>query len=324
MRVKVVSRGFKVDGGVFQYADGIVFTSDPSCRDYEWLVAYDDLAEPETLACPPSRTILATCEPVSIKGYSKGFVRQFGHLLTNRPQAAEGHPHWHLGRGYYKWFCGRTLAEARAMAWPEKTKDVTVVCSSKNMRHTRHEDRLRLIRHLSENLPGLDWYGHGVRPFGRKYEVMDPYRYQVVVENHIAPHHWTEKLTDAFLSGCLPFYAGAPDLADDFPRESFVPIPIDDPAAALDIVRSAVAAGEYERRRAALAEARRLVLDRYNFYAQVCEVIRAAGDGGADGDESRGVRVIRSRRAVRLRDPRAAWEDALGHLKRTLLTGNGK
>ena len=321
MTVKVVSRGFEVDGGVFHYADGVVFTSDPACRDYDWLVAYDDLLAAETLVCPVSRTILATCEPVSIKGYSRGFVRQFGHLLTNRPQEAERHPGWHLGRGYYKWFCGRTLAEARAMAWPEKTKEVSVVCSSKCMRHTRHGDRLRLIRHLSANLPGLDWYGRGVRPFGLKHEVMDPYRYQVVVENHIAPHHWTEKLTDAFLSGCLPFYAGAPDLADDFPREAFVPIPIDDPAAALDVIRTAVAAGEYERRREALAAARRLVLERYNFYAQVCEVIRSAGAGGQDGPEGR---VIRPRRAVRLRDPLSALEDAFGHLRRALFTGERK
>lgn len=320
MKVKVVSKGFEVDGGVFQYADDVVFTSDQTCRDYDWLVAYDDLSQAEELACPASRTILATCEPVSIKGYSRGFVRQFGYLLTNRPQAAERHPGWRLGRGYYKWFYGRTLAEARAMAWPEKTKDLTVVCSSKSMRRTRHADRLRLIRHLAENLPGLDWFGHGVRTFGRKFEVTDPYRYQVVVENHMAPHHWTEKLTDAFVSGCLPFYAGAPDLADDFPRESFVPIPIDDPAEALGIIRSAVAADEYGRRREALAEARRLVLERYNFYAQVCEVIRAAGDGNAD----RGIRVIRPRRAVRLRDPMSALEDAFGHLRRALFAEERK
>ena len=324
MTVKVVSKGFEVDGGVFQYAGGIVFTSDPVCRDYDWLVAYDDLSEAEALACPASRTILATCEPVSVKGYSGGFVRQFGHLLTNRPREAENHPGWHLGRGYYKWFFGRTLAEAGEMAWPEKTKDVAVICSSKSMRRTRHADRLRLVRHLSENMPDLDWFGRGVRPFCRKFEVTDPYRYQVVVENHIAPHHWTEKLTDAFLSGCLPFYAGAPDLADDFPRESFVPIPIGDPPAALEIIRSAVSAGEYGRRREALEEARRLVLGRYNFYAQVCEVIRAAGDDGeADGTADGRARVIRPRRAVRLRDPQAALEDALGHLKRAFSAGEG-
>ena len=318
MKVKVVSKGFDVDGGVFQYADGIIFTSDPACRDYDWLVAYDDLSGTEELACPVSRTILATCEPVSIKNYSRGFVRQFGLLLTNRPRTAENHPGWHLGRGYYKWFCGRTLAEAREMAWPEKTKDVTVVCSSKSMRHTRHADRLRLIRHLSENMPNLDWFGHGVRPFGRKFEVTDPYRYQVVVENHIAPHHWTEKLTDAFLSGCLPFYAGAPDIADDFPREAFVPIPIDDPPAALEIIRSAVSAGEYEKRREALGEARRLVLERYNFYSQVCAVIRAAGGEAGRGAPDGRARVIRPRRAVRLHDPLSALEDAFGHLRRVL------
>lgn len=313
MTIKVVSRGFQVDGGRFAYADDFVFTSDPRCRDYDWLVAYDDLPEPERLGCPRRQTILATSEPVSIKGYSRGFTRQFGHLLTNRPAEAESHPCYHLGRGYYKWFYGRTHAEAAAMRPPEKTKGISVVCSSKRMRHTRHFERLRLIEHLSRNLPELDWFGHGVRAFDSKCAVTDPYRYQVVVENHMAPHHWTEKLTDAFLGWCLPFYAGAPDLADDFPRDSFIPIPVDDPGRALGIIRSAMADDAYGRRREALCEARRLVLEKYNFYAQVIAVIR-----GAEQDPGPAAGCLYPRRAMRWRDPRCAVEDAVWRVKRMM------
>ena len=317
----------------YEHRPGYFFTYDCTCTDYDWLVVFEDLAETrvgtlvngyEPLCCPRERTIFCTWEPTSVKDYSRSFMRQFGHLLTNRPPEAERHPHYHLGRGYFFWFNDRDHAENSTVSIPPKTKVISAVCSAKQMKHTRHSDRYELMQTLSREIGGFDWYGRGVRSFGKKYEVMDPYKYHVAVENHIAPHHWTEKLTDAFLSGCLPFYAGAPDLADDFPRESFVPIPIGDPPAALEIIRSAVSAGEYGRRREALEEARRLVLGRYNFYAQVCEVIRAAGDDGeADGTADGRARVIRPRRAVRLRDPQAALEDALGHLKRAFSAGEG-
>ena len=318
MKIKVVhfDRGPVHDPEPFAYRPGFVFTCDPACRDYDWLVVYDELPGPfEDLACPRERTILATCEPTSIKSYSRAYTRQFGHLLTNRPQVAEGHPHWHLGRGYYRWFNDRTHPENAAAVLPPKTQVISAVCSSKRMRHTRHFDRFALISALAREIPGLAWYGHGVRGFGRKYEVMDPYKYHVTVENHIAPHHWTEKLADAFLCECLPFYAGAPDLADDFPSDSFIPIPLDDQAAAAEIVRRAIAGGEYERRRAAILEAKRLILEKYNFWAQVIEVIEGAS--ACAGISASGGRIY-ARKALRKISPGAAMEDAWAHVRRAL------
>ena len=51
----------------------------------------------------------------------------------------------------------------------------------------------------------------------------------IAVENHIAPHHWTEKLSDSFLGYCLPFYIGCPNAADYFPEQSFIGLDIEDP-----------------------------------------------------------------------------------------------
>ena len=317
VRIKVINWnwGAARDPEPFAYRPGYVFTNDPDCRDYDWLVVYDELKRPcERLACPRAHTILATCEPVSIKSYSRHYTRQFGHLLTNRPAEAEAHPHYHLGRGYYRWFNDRTHPENVAVRLPAKTRTVSAVCSSKQMRHTRHHDRFELISALAREIPDLDWYGHGVKGFGRKFEVLDPYKYHVTVENHVAPHHWTEKLADAFLCECLPFYAGAPDLADDFPAESFIPIPIDDPAEAVRIVRAAIAGNAYERRREAVLEARRLVLGKYNFWAQVIEVIESSADWSlADGAGPGG--VVYARRELRKRNLGAALEDGLGHLR---------
>lgn len=317
VRIKVVNwKGGMGDGEqAYAYCPGYVFITDPLCEDYDWLVAYDELREPVSLSCPRERTILATSEPTSIKAYSRAFTRQFGHLLTNRPPEAERHPHYHLGRGYYRWFVERTPQEVDATEIPPKRGLVSAICSSKQMRHTKHRSRFRLIETLARALPGMDWYGHGVRAFDKKYEVSDPYKYQVVVENHIAPHHWSEKLSDAFLCECLPFYAGAPDLADDFPEASYIPIPIDDPAEALRIVQSAIAEGAYEKRRAAILEAKRLIREKYNFWAQVIAVIEVERNQSVTPVDSFHKVVIYPRKALRKRSVAAALEDAWFHLR---------
>lgn len=312
--VLVVGKGSRAGGGVFSYG-GYAFVSDLACPRYDWLVVYDEFAAPLALRCPRERTILATVEPYSIKVYSRAFTRQFGHLLTNRPWACERHPHYHLGRGYYRWFLGRTPQEVDATVLPPKEKLISAVCSSKQMRHTGHHARFRLVEALALEIPELDWFGHGVRPFDRKCEVTDPYKYQVVVENHIAPHHWSEKVSDAFLSECLPFYAGAPDLGDDFPPESFIPIPVDDPAEAARIIRRAMGEGAYERRREAVLAAKRLVREKYNFWAQVIALIEAErGQRVTPVDPSRPV-VLLPRKTLRRRNLSAALEEGWFHLR---------
>ncbi|MEZ6050382.1 MAG: hypothetical protein R3C02_03185 [Planctomycetaceae bacterium] len=64
----------------------------------------------------------------------------------------------------------------------------------------------------------VGWHSRNRNAFGARngnHNVSD-YRYHVAVENHIAEHHWTEKLADAFLGATLPFYFGCPNASDYF------------------------------------------------------------------------------------------------------------
>lgn len=326
MKIKVIGGGSaRVGLPNYEYAPGYTFTADAGCDDYDWLVVYDELPRQkigtlcggyEPLACPKDRTILCTWEPVSIKSYSKSYTRQFGHLLTNRPPEAERHPGYHLGRGYFYWFLGRPTRElVRANALPTKTKVVSAVCSSKAMRHTKHYARVQLMRRLARDIPEFAWYGRGVRPFGLKYELLDEYKYHVVVENHIGAHHWTEKLADAFLCECLPLYAGDPAIFEVFPQESLIPIPIDDPSESVRIVRAAIANDEYSKRREAVLEAKRLILEKYNFWAQVIDVIESAKDRSIPSVDSTHPGRIWNRKALRTRSPVAAMEEVWGRVR---------
>ena len=313
IRIKVMGPMF----GAFTKStcvDRYEFTYDASCGDYDWLVVFDELpAKRELLACPKEQTILCTWEPVSIKGYSRAYTRQFGHLITNRPPEAENHPHYHLGRGYFISFVHDVPKTGTAT---NKSNVVSAVCSAKQMRHTRHHDRFELVKALVTGVAGFDWYGKGVRPLERKEDALVPYKYHVAIENHIAPHHWSEKFSDAILCECLPFYAGDPLLTEVFPKESFIPIPIDDPSAAVRIVKEAIAAGEYEKRREAILEAKRLILTKYNFWHQVIGVIESSPHPSSLVPDPSS--LIYARKELRKHSASAVLEDSWAHLRRFL------
>ena len=298
------------------------FTCDPACQDYDWLCVYDEIPKdwPELehgrvrLRCPASHTMLLTQEPVSVKFYNSAYTRQFAVLLTNRPREAERHPGYVKGAGYMVWYTGRSFVEERGREVPEKTKGLSAVCSAKRMRHTEHANRFRLLELAQREIPGFDWFGKGVRPLKSKSDALDGYKYHVAFENHVGEGHWTEKVADALVCGCLPFYAGDPKLGDVLPEDCFVRIPVDDPAEAVAAMRRAMEGGEWERRRRAMAEARRLLFEKYNLFAQVAAAIESAPS--SEVSQVVGGCVV-SRRRTRL-VPSAAFADVFHHIRRLL------
>ncbi|SON56998.1 Glycosyltransferase family 10 (fucosyltransferase) [Hartmannibacter diazotrophicus] len=300
--------------------DGLTFTFDWDAEDYDWVVIYDNLPADQgkrfstridRLSCPANRTILLTSEPSSIKIYGHRFLRQFGHIASSQEPWAIRHPHHHFRQIGIRWFYGwngdrlidkDTLA---AMPVPEKTLTVSTVCSSKAQAHTLHARRLIFTQELKKLLPELEVFGHGVRPMDDKAEALDDYRYHVAVENHRSLHHWTEKLADAFLGFTLPFYFGAPNADDYFPPESFIPIDISKPEEVAERIKAAIADNEYEKRLPHILEARRLVLERYNMFAGIGEIIAGAKDE-ADGLVGS---PLRSQRAARKAAPLSALGD---------------
>lgn len=285
------------------------FTLDADSRDYDWLVVYDELPrQGEALACPRGHTLLVTVEPASIKVYGSAYLRQFGAVLTSQEPWALDHPGVIRSMPSLQWFYGwpmgerempyRTYDQIKA-AEPDKTGDVSAVSSSKAMGHTLHALRYAFVQRLAEAMPEVDLFGRGVRPVDDKAEALDGYRYHVAIENHLAPHHITEKLTDPLLAGCLPFYFGAPNAADYFPKDSFIPIDIRKPDQAIRTIRDAVAGDVYGRRVGAVAEAKRRVLDEYNLFAVLARHIERLDTGRRGGE---GAKLV-NRRVLRNRNP---------------------
>lgn len=287
------------------------FIFDRSCREYDWLVVYDDMPSlagerhplwEEQLACPPDNTLLMMTEPSTIKVYGRSYLRQFRWLLTSQPEWVVGA---HPGRIYEQpaliWFYSSlsprgdydTLVRYIPL---NKTRDLSTLCSSKRQGNTLHRRRYEFTAELKERLPALDVFGHGVRPLVDKADALDAYRYHVAVENFEGVHHWTEKLADPFLGVCMPLYYGCPNVADYFPEESFLYINIWDVDEAAETIRRAIRDKLYEKNLKAILESRRLVLEKYGPIATISRLVneRHRQHGPRDIQEV----VLKSRRRI--------------------------
>ena len=281
------------------------FTSDPFSTNYDWYVAIDDIPKilpghKEQLSCSQTNTILVTTEPSSVTRYGKAFSAQFAHLLTNQHEKVLPHPNAVRSQTGNLWFYGKSYDDIKQTPPIPKSKLISTVCSSKQQAHTMHALRYQFTQALKKEIPDLEIFGHGVRFVEKKADAIDPYKFHLVVENHIAQNVWTEKLADTFLGYSVPIYCGCPNVLDYFPEESIVPIDINDFEGSLDTIRKTIfTEGEYERRLNAVKEARRLVMEEYNLPAMLNRIITAAPQ--PRGNKTNG--KLYSRRFMRARYP---------------------
>ncbi|MEP1231404.1 MAG: glycosyltransferase family 10 [Litorimonas sp.] len=272
--------------------NGTEFVFDINAREYDWLVVYQGLPPHhgekkinriEPLACAQQNTLLITTEPSSIRIDGPQFMAQFGHVLTSKAPELVRHA-GHIKRTPpLRWFYGRpmgdnggeytTYEDLLAQAPLSKTKDISTVCSTKQMSHTVHAKRYEFVMALRERMEDLDVFGRGINPINEKSEAMNDYRYHVAIENHIEAGHWTEKLADSFLAYCLPLYFGDPDYASIFPEQAVIPINIYDIDAAERTIRKAIADNEYEKRLPFIKKARQIILKNYNLVTSIEQFI---------------------------------------------------
>ena len=321
IRVKLVTRSGRGTDSVLakQCPGGLPrwgrceFISELDCRDYDWFVVIDDIprvqpGKMEPLACPRANTILVTSEPSSVARYGRAFAAQFAKVLTFQEEKALPHANATRTQTGNIWFYGKSFDELEKLETIEKTQMISTVCSSKRQAHTMHALRYDFTQKLKAKVPDLEIFGHGVRYIEKKSEALDPFKFHLVVENHIALHQWTEKLADAFLAYTVPIYCGCPNVFDYFPEDSVIPIDINDFEGSLKTVRLVLQTeGEYERRLSAVKEARRLIMYEYNLPAMLNRIITEA-----EPAESLEAGTIYCRQAMRVKHPAdfvrfAAW-----------------
>lgn len=263
------------------------FTFDRHARDYDWLVVYNDMPSrkgerhtrwEEELACSREHTLFITYEPSTIKVYGNRFLEQFRWVLTSQEPWVVRHPGAIFQQPGFIWYYAFSQPRGsydaiRAHAPLAKTQEISAICSNKGQRNTLHRRRRDFVLALKARLPAVELFGRGIRFIEDKADALDPFKYHVAIENFYGPHHWTEKLADPFLGACLPVYYGCPNAEEYFPPESLLRIDLDHVEAAAALLEQAVRDNWYERRRSAILESRRRVLEQYAPVAQIARIV---------------------------------------------------
>ena len=309
----------------------VQFHFDLDYRGYDWLVVYEGLPplagekkinRIEALDCPRENTLLITTEPSSIRIDGPHFLRQFGHVLTAKNPKLVKHPNQIFQTPPLRWFYGRPMSDDdthyvdidvfKSQPPTPKKHELSTVCSNKRMSHTVHAQRYDCIMELKRRLGDeLHLFGRGINPISNKAEAMDDFRYHIAVENHIEPHHWTEKIADCFLAYCLPFYYGPPNISDYFPEDAVIPIDIFDVDGAERIIRESITQGLYEKRLPAIIEARNRVLNDYNLVNVIAKLVKERNSDKAPS----GSATIDGRHIFRKRHPLKASLDGIHRIR---------
>jgi glycosyl transferase family 10 (putative fucosyltransferase) len=259
--------------------------------DPDWLVVFDDISDPVRTRVPVERRILFVTEPPGQKRYLARAVNQFGILVS--PYPIDGfRGTWVASQPGINWFYGVEFVDRkpvsrfgmrqfRSMKVPEhKATRISVVCSTKR-KLPGHRARVDLLQRLTEALPGqIDVFGRGFKEIGDKAEVIDPYRYHLVLENNDCPHFWTEKLADAYLGYSLPIYSGCANVGDYFPLGSLVRLPdVHDHEGVIAIIRGLLQDDPWAARLSDIRLARDRLLDEHNIFSLITRITEKACGG---------------------------------------------
>jgi hypothetical protein len=181
------------------------------------------------------------------------------------------------GGGGGRWV-NRNYDQLKEMIYPKKERKVSCVVSAK------HHHRLSFVKRILANNELVDLYGrgHNAHDYGKSYKGelsydgncklhgLSPYAYTIVLENSQEKNYWTEKISDAYLSWCMPIYWGCPNIDDFFEPQSYRIISLDDPNPT-ETIRGIIEKPISPEGINAIARSRDKILDEYNIW----EVVRS-------------------------------------------------
>jgi glycosyltransferase involved in cell wall biosynthesis len=273
--------------------DGIQFTGEP-VEECDYLIILNNLERELKLSCPPGNVWRIVQEPPT--AFFKGWhVNPSYSIKTftcdpglSGPQYVRSHPMvpWHVNKDYdYLSTC----------YVPEKSKTLSWITSTRNVL-PGHKKRMNFLYSIMNKVTELDLLGGNIRHILNK-EVKDrieaqqrelgfktiedkwaglaPYKYSLVIESHSSIDYWTEKIADCFLAWTFPIYYGCTNLEDYFPKESFLRIDIEKPDEAIQTIKEIIRKDTWKERLPTLEEARKLVLNKHQFFPFIARHIHS-------------------------------------------------
>lgn len=261
----------------------IEIITDDSADTYDYLVIYGACGETINLRKKSIRTVFVSPEPRIVYRYNEDYLAQFDWLITTdklckhkRPIFTQVGLPWHIGAYDESGSLSDsplTFSDLQKL-FPEKTKLCSVICSNKTMTQ-EHKDRLDFVMKLKERFKNeIDVFGRGFNEIPDKSTALLNYRYHIALENCSVDNYWTEKLADPYLALTYPIYYGCPNLAEYFDVQSFTHIDIKKPELAFEKIEALLHSDHSEQTAKPLISARNFVLEKYNFFYYIAELIK--------------------------------------------------
>ena len=250
--------------------DGVQFTLEP-VEDCDYLILLNRPPEKINVHCPPQHIWSIIHEPPVA-------FRQAWHL--NPPYASRtfttdvkrsGKEYIHSQPAIF-WRVNRDYDFLISCTPPDKTRQLSWI-TSRLTNLKGHRARMAFLSQIQGKLV-FDLWGRGFTRIEDKWDGLAPYRYSLAIENYSNPFYWSEKLADCYLAWCMPIYYGCTRVTDYFPAESMIQIDIHEPEVALEKIKEAIASNAWQRNLDAIAYARELILNRYQFFPFMVRQIR--------------------------------------------------
>lgn len=267
-------------------------TTNPDIADFHIVI------DETKFAVDPKKAIYVSGHPTSCTGYSN-FENRGGYVAKLDAAETFGFGEWWLEMDY------DALSSLKPM---QKTKDLSCILSNTRV-FDYHKDRIKFMTNFCAKYPTkVDLYGRispqdnekslhysykGVLGVGAeivnyekrywhgKIPALAPYRYTLEFdmgrspEMGICENYFSERLFDDMLLWVMPIYYGGTNIEKYLPINSFRYFDLYNSTHTPEYVLDIISSDFREQHIADLAEARDLLLNRYQIWARIHEVIHS-------------------------------------------------
>jgi hypothetical protein len=250
--------------------DDIKFTLEP-IEECDYAIVLNYAPEDTTVWCPPQHVWAIMQEPPDgiFKSWHRG--TQSNYRIYTPDESLRG-KRFVLSQPALPWHVNKDYDFLLRCSPPRKERRLSWITTNKAVL-PGHRSRLRFLERIRSKIE-FDLFGQGFEPIKDKWDGLAPYRYSLAIENFRNPYYWSEKLADCFLAWTMPVYYGCTRISDYFPSEAVCQIDIDDPMV-VEKVTEIISTDLYSRNLDAIAEARKLILDRYQLFPFVVNEIHS-------------------------------------------------
>lgn len=283
-RKKILQR--QIPGGRYRWGD-CEFHIDTKLKVCDWwfICHVGGLRAVEKITCDPDKIVYLSMEPnEKIAGTQDQFLKQFGLIVSCDENIRFDNI---IYKNIHTWWVGLSVDISKGKhifskkynldyssiaddVNKKKINRISVIMSSRSTLKG-HKARDNFIERIKTHKISkyVDIYGRGFKEFEDKWDVIQPYKYHLVIENCSKKYYWSEKLADAYLGGAYPIYYGCSNIHDYFNKEMLALIDIENIDSALDKMLDIIEDDTFEKNKLSIAKAKKYILDKYNIFNEI-------------------------------------------------------